>query len=136
MNHYNSQIMLAMSTFDLSGCIAWSLSTVAIPKYTSNGAPTFIYGAEGNNISCKIQGFLFQLNFTSIFYNISLSTYYLLGKKHDGHFVFPIDGAEYSVSHCFSVENIEAKSKSLVVTWSSNGTRHKFGFWRITLLSK
>jgi hypothetical protein len=50
MNHCNSQIMLAMSTFDLSGCIAWCLSTVAIPKYTSSGAPTFIYGAEGNNI--------------------------------------------------------------------------------------
>jgi len=74
-----SQLVLGMSIFDLIGSIAWGLSTLPIPKYNRFGMETPIYGAMGNEATCTAQGFAVQLNFTSMFYNISLSTYYLLG---------------------------------------------------------
>lgn len=61
------------------GCIAWGMSTAAVPMINDLGEDTNIYGAAGNEATCKTQGFLIQLNFTALFYNISLSTYYLLG---------------------------------------------------------
>jgi hypothetical protein len=76
--------MLGMSIFDVIGAIAWGLTTAPIPMYSKYGTPSSIYGSIGNNASCKAQGFFIQLNFTSIFYNITLSTYYLLGKKMAG----------------------------------------------------
>jgi hypothetical protein len=77
----DSQIMLGMSVFDVVGAFAWALSTAPIPKYNKDGDSTYIYGAIGNNATCKLQGFLIQLSFTSIFYNVALSMYYLLGKE-------------------------------------------------------
>lgn len=67
-----SQLVLGMSVFDIIGAIAWMFSTAPINS-------DFVYGAVGTEATCKIQGFAFQLGFTSIFYNVSLSTYYLLG---------------------------------------------------------
>lgn len=81
MTFGDSQIMLGMSTFDLVGAIAWGLSTAPIPVYNKYGDPSSMYGAIGNPATCKTQGFFIQLSFTSIFYNVTLSTYYLLGKK-------------------------------------------------------
>lgn len=69
-----------MSIFDLVGSVAWGLSTLPIPKINEFGRESQIYGAMGNAATCTAQGFAVQLNFTAIFYNISLSTYYLLGK--------------------------------------------------------
>jgi len=77
----DSQIMLGMSIFDVVGAFAWALSTAPIPMYNRYGDPTYVYGAIGNNTTCKLQGFMIQLSFTSIFYNIALSIYYLLGKE-------------------------------------------------------
>lgn len=74
-----SQLVLGISIFDLVGSVAWGLSTLPIPKYDEYGRETPIYGAMGNDATCTAQGFLLQLNFTAVFYNISLSTYYLLG---------------------------------------------------------
>jgi hypothetical protein len=70
-------LMLAMSFFDIIGSIAWGLSTLPIPVY-EYGAPSGIYGAKGNEQTCKMQGFFVQLGYTSIFYNMSLSFYFLL----------------------------------------------------------
>lgn len=68
----HSQLVLGMSLFDIIGAIAWMFSTAPINS-------DFVYGAAGTEATCKTQGFAFQLGFTSIFYNVSLSTYYLLG---------------------------------------------------------
>ena len=73
-----------MSIFDVVSAIAWGLTTVPIPEYNKFGDPTKMYGAIGDTASCKAQGFFIQLSFTSIFYNVTLSTYYLLGKKLAG----------------------------------------------------
>jgi hypothetical protein len=70
-------LMVAMSVFDIFGSIAWGLTTLPIPEY-ENGETSGIYGAEGNEATCKMQGFLFQLGLTSMFYNMSLSFYFLL----------------------------------------------------------
>jgi hypothetical protein len=70
-------LMMAMSLFDIVGSLAWSLSTLPIPEYEF-GEPSGIYGARGNEVTCKLQGFFIQLGYTSIFYNMSLSFYFLL----------------------------------------------------------
>jgi hypothetical protein len=70
-------LMVAMSVFDIIGSIAWVLSTLPIPEY-EYGEPSGIYGAKGNKITCKTQGFFIQLGYTSIFYNMSLSFYFMM----------------------------------------------------------
>jgi hypothetical protein len=100
-----SQIMLGMSTFDVVGAIAWGLSTAPIPVYNKYGDPSSMYGAVGNPASCKTQGFFIQLSFTSIFYNVTLSAYYLLGKKLPGRKCIDqsnrfFTNSLFSSSHC------------------------------------
>jgi hypothetical protein len=70
-------LMVAMSVFDIFGSIAWGLTTLPIPEY-EYGETSGIYGTKGNVATCKMQGFLFQLGFISMFYNVSLSFYFLL----------------------------------------------------------
>jgi hypothetical protein len=70
-------LMVAMSLFDIIGSIAWAFSSLPIPVY-EYGAPSGIYGAKGNEATCKTQGFFIQLGYTSIFYNMSLSFYFML----------------------------------------------------------
>jgi hypothetical protein len=70
-------LMLAMSVFDIFSSIAWGLSTLPIPEY-EYGEPSGVYGARGNENTCKTQGFFVQLGYTSIFYNMSLSVYFLM----------------------------------------------------------
>jgi hypothetical protein len=70
-------LMVAMSVFDICSSIAWGLTTLPIPQY-QYGEPTGMYGTRGNKATCKMQGFFIQLGYTSIFYNMSLSFYFLL----------------------------------------------------------
>jgi hypothetical protein len=70
-------LMLAMSVIDIFSSIAWGLSTLPIPEY-EYGEPSGIYGAKGNEKTCKTQGFFIQLGYTSLFYNMSLSFYFLM----------------------------------------------------------
>jgi hypothetical protein len=67
---------VAMSVFDIFSSIAWALSTLPIPEYEF-GETSGIYGAKGNEATCTMQGFFIQLGYTSIFYNMSLSFYFL-----------------------------------------------------------
>jgi hypothetical protein len=70
--------MLAMSVIDIFSSTAWGLTTLPMPEYDENGDPSGIYGAKGNGKTCKTQGFFVQLGYTSIFYNMSLSVYFLM----------------------------------------------------------
>jgi hypothetical protein len=70
-------LMLAMSVIDIFSSIAWGLTTLPIPEY-EYGEPSGIYGARGNEKTCKTQGFFVQLGYTSILYNMSLSFYFLM----------------------------------------------------------
>lgn len=69
MNH---QMMLVLSIFDLFGSIAYSLTTLPIPK------EDYIEGAQGNDATCTAQGFFIQLSTIAGFINVSLSVYYLM----------------------------------------------------------
>ena len=70
------QLLAAMAIFDLCTASAWSLATNPLPKLEAG----YIYGANGDDggIGCAAQGFFVQLGFTSVFYNVSLSAYYVL----------------------------------------------------------
>ena len=71
-------LMVAMSVFDIFGSTAWGLSSLPIPQYDVYGNPASVYGARGNDSTCTAQGFFIQLGYTSMFYNMSLSFYYLM----------------------------------------------------------
>jgi hypothetical protein len=68
------RLMLGMSVFDLLSNFGWLASSSAIPYDV--GEP--IYGASGNEATCKAQCFFLQLGIGGIFYNVSLSTYYYM----------------------------------------------------------
>ncbi|CAB9523323.1 expressed unknown protein [Seminavis robusta] len=74
------QLLVGMAVFDLVTAVSWSLAT--IPIDTTFSGTDHILGAMGNEASCKAQGFFIQLGFTSVFYNVSLSLYYLLVIAH------------------------------------------------------
>jgi len=67
------QLLAGMACFDVVTAFAWGWSTAAVPK-----DKFWIEGAIGNDMTCKSQAFFVQLGFTSVFYNVSLATYYLL----------------------------------------------------------
>jgi hypothetical protein len=67
-----------MSIFDMCSAIAWGFTSLPIPEYDKFGDGQNILGAKGNDATCVAQGFFVQLGLTSIFYNLSLSLYYLL----------------------------------------------------------
>jgi len=64
-------IMLAMSVFDILGCLAWSLSQHAVPE-------GFKPGSMGTMGTCRAAAFFTQLSFTATFYNVCLCLYYYL----------------------------------------------------------
>lgn len=51
--HLYNQIILGMAVFDLANSFAWMMSTSAFPV-EEHGSPTNIYGAMGNNGTCKV----------------------------------------------------------------------------------
>jgi hypothetical protein len=77
-------LMLAMSVFDIISSIAWGLATLPTPDYDEQHDADFAvdddftYGAKGKGWTCTAQGFFIQLGFTSMFYNVSLSFYFLM----------------------------------------------------------
>eukprot|EP00980_Cylindrotheca_fusiformis_P029422 scaffold23472_cov106-Cylindrotheca_fusiformis.AAC.1 len=77
------QLVCGMSIFDVSSSIANMFATLPIPEdtffeSTSTPMPTGVYGARGNSATCTAQGFFIQLGYTSAFYNLMLSVYYVL----------------------------------------------------------
>ena len=75
------QLVLGLNAFDIFVSLALMFSTAPIPQYDPNlgGAPTDIYGARGNQATCQTQGFFIHLGLMgSIFYNLMLSTFYVL----------------------------------------------------------
>eukprot|EP00980_Cylindrotheca_fusiformis_P000745 scaffold174_cov98-Cylindrotheca_fusiformis.AAC.14 len=77
------QLVCGMSFFDVFSSIANMFSSLPIPEYryfgsSSSRIPTAVYGARGNSVTCTVQGFFLQLGYTSAFYNLVLSVYYVL----------------------------------------------------------
>eukprot|EP00980_Cylindrotheca_fusiformis_P000742 scaffold174_cov98-Cylindrotheca_fusiformis.AAC.11 len=77
------QLVCGMSIFDVCSSIGNMFSTLPIPEYqhfesSSTSIPTGVYGAKGNSATCTAQGFFLQLGYTSAFYNLVLTVYYVL----------------------------------------------------------
>jgi hypothetical protein len=68
------QLLIAVAIFDLVTSISWSLATLPIDTSTAG----HVYGARGHEKTCTAQAFFIQLGFSSMFYNVSLSLYYIL----------------------------------------------------------
>lgn len=73
-------IILSISVFDISSSVAWMLSSWPSPVVQPDGhGPSATYGAKGNDMTCKTQGFFMELGFVgSSALNASLSIFYLL----------------------------------------------------------
>lgn len=134
-NKQNSQLVLGMSFFDIIGALAWMFSTAPINS-------DFVYGAIGTEATCKIQGWAFQIGFTSIFYNVSLSTYYLLGMSQASVLLL-IQYEEYILtlsspllSHCIWLARPTIKEESMVVARSSSSCGNRPSFWWPPFLSE
>jgi len=72
------ELLCGISVFGAIGSVAWMFSSLPIPEFNEYGDPTRIYGAKGTQGTCAAQGFFIQLGYTSVFYNVALSFYYLL----------------------------------------------------------
>jgi len=68
------QLLVAMAVFDIVTAVAWFFARMPIPKEAS----FYVEGAMGTKLTCKIQAFFVQLGFTSVLYNVSLASYYVL----------------------------------------------------------
>eukprot|EP00980_Cylindrotheca_fusiformis_P031735 scaffold26888_cov137-Cylindrotheca_fusiformis.AAC.1 len=77
------QLVCGLSFFDTFSSIGNMFSTLPIPEYlyyesASMPRPYGVYGAKGNTATCTAQGFFLQLGYTSAFYNLVLTVYYVL----------------------------------------------------------
>ena len=67
------RLMMGLSAVDITMSICFFMSTWPMPR----GTP-FVFGARGTTQTCTAQGFFAQIGVSSVMYNASLSTYYLL----------------------------------------------------------
>ena len=67
------RLMIGISGVDITMSSCFFLSTWPMPR----GTP-FVFGARGSTQTCTAQGFFAQIGVSSVMYNASLSTYYLL----------------------------------------------------------
>eukprot|EP00980_Cylindrotheca_fusiformis_P016813 scaffold5067_cov139-Cylindrotheca_fusiformis.AAC.7 len=77
------QLVCGMSFFDVFSSIGNMFSTLPVREYrysesTTTPRPSGVYGAKGNSATCTAQGFFLQLGYTSAFYNMVLTVYYVL----------------------------------------------------------
>ncbi len=70
------QLLSTLSLFDIMGSTAYSLTTLPTLE------PEELYGAKGNQETCKAQGFFIQIGTIAWFLNVSLALYYLLTIKY------------------------------------------------------
>lgn len=76
------QLVLGISFFDALSSTAYMLVGVLAPRAAG------FYLSRGNDGTCAFQGFLIQVGYTSIFYNLGLSLYFMMiicngWKEHD-----------------------------------------------------
>ena len=78
LNHllFQLQLLSTLSLFDIMGSTAYALTTLPTPALDE------LYGAKGNEQTCKAQGFFIQIGTIACFLNVSLALYYLLTIKY------------------------------------------------------
>jgi hypothetical protein len=56
------QLVVVLAFFDcIVASLVWIVGTAAIPEIDPHGVPSGVYGARGNDASCRAQGFFVQL---------------------------------------------------------------------------
>eukprot|EP00980_Cylindrotheca_fusiformis_P014189 scaffold3725_cov114-Cylindrotheca_fusiformis.AAC.6 len=72
------QIMALMACFDFTTAMSWAIGSLSVPSKDILGNDSNILGAMGNDGLCTAQGFFIMLGYGSLFFNNSLSVYYML----------------------------------------------------------
>mmetsp|Transcript_7121 Transcript_7121/g.16668 ORF Transcript_7121/g.16668 Transcript_7121/m.16668 type:complete len:410 (+) Transcript_7121:854-2083(+) len=70
--------MFLMSMFDFTTAMGWVIGAAPIPTTDMNGYDSNVVGASGNDDLCTAQGFFVMLGYGSLYFNNSLSIYYVL----------------------------------------------------------
>jgi hypothetical protein len=71
------QLLMGMACFDVCTAVAWAFGTAPLPAGDEEEW-SHIFGARGTTATCTAQAFFIQLGYTSVFYNVSLTCYYVL----------------------------------------------------------
>jgi hypothetical protein len=66
------ELIIVLCCFDIIGSLGYVFTSLPTPK------EDYVYGAVGNEASCKAQGFFIQIGTISLFINVSIAFYYLL----------------------------------------------------------
>jgi hypothetical protein len=65
-----NKILCTISVFDFVGSFAMAFASLPTPE------EDYVYGAKGNDATCKVQGFFIQMGTIACFLGVSLSVYY------------------------------------------------------------
>ena len=71
------RLMLGLSICDIIASVGWALTPFLLPRETSTNP-----WAIGNDTTCTFLGFITQLGFSAVLYNMFLSFYYLLTVRY------------------------------------------------------
>ena len=71
------RLMLGLSICDIIASLGWALTPFLLPRETSTNP-----WAIGNDTTCTFLGFITQLGFSAVLYNMFLSFYYLLTVRY------------------------------------------------------
>jgi hypothetical protein len=71
------RLMLGLSICDIIASLGWALTPFLLPRETSTNP-----WAVGNEATCTFLGFVTQLGFSAVLYNMFLSFYYLLTVRY------------------------------------------------------
>ena len=66
------ELIIVLCCFDIIGSLGYVFTSLPTPK------EDYVYGAVGNEASCKAQGFFIQIGTISLYINVSIAFYYLL----------------------------------------------------------
>jgi len=66
------ELSIFLCSFDIFGSLGYAFTSYPTPK------EDYIYGAEGNEASCTVQGFFIQVGTIALYFNVSIAIYYFL----------------------------------------------------------
>ena len=72
------QMMVLVAFFDAITGIIWILGSAVLPTTLPNGDVLPAYGSLGNEMTCQVAGFVYQLGYGSIYVSVALTFYYYL----------------------------------------------------------
>ena len=77
-HNFYRELMILVACFDAITGIIWMVGSAVVPTTLPNGDKRPMYGAHGNEWTCKVGGFVYSLGYGSIYSSVALSVYYYL----------------------------------------------------------